>query len=360
MTPGPAAEVPLATTLVPGEAGGVPAPAPPPQALKSAAFRAEREASWRELEALLAKAQRQGVRALEARELTRLPLLHRAALSSLSVARAISLDRNLLDYLESLCARAYLTVYGVRRHLREALADFFVRRFPRLVRAHWPHVALGFALLLGGLWTGVALTRTDPDRFYAFVDPWMAQGRGPTSSTEALREVLYAEEDGAKMLKTFAMFLFSNNARVGITAFAIGFAGGIPSALLLFGTGLMLGAFVQLYASRGLALELWAWLLPHGVTELTAVVLCGAAGMALGQALLFPGREERRAGLARRGREAAVVALGAVALFFVAALIEGIFRQRVHSVPVRYAVAGTSAVLLAAYLGLSGRERRPR
>jgi uncharacterized membrane protein SpoIIM required for sporulation len=158
------------------------------------------------------------------------------------------------------------------------------------------------------------------------------------------------------MLKTFAMFLFTHNSRVGIMAFVVGFAGGIPSALLLFGTGLMMGAFGQLYASRGLSLELWAWILPHGVTELTAVVLCGAAGMALGQALVFPGREERRAGLARRGREAAVVALGAVALFFVAGLIEGIFRQLVDSVAIRYAMAGTTAVLLSSYLLLAGRR----
>ncbi len=324
--------------------------------LRSAAFRAEREASWRELEELLSRVQRGGMRALSARDLGRLPLLHRAALSSLSVARAISLDRNLLDYLESLCARAYLTVYGVRRHLLEALADFFVRRFPRLVRAHWPHVALGFALLLGGCWAGFALTRADPDRFYAFVDPGMAQGRGPISSTESLREVLYSKEDTAGMLKTFAMFLFAHNARVGILAFVVGFAGAVPSALLLFGTGLMMGAFGQLYASRGLSVEFWAWVLPHGVTEFTAIVLCGAAGMALGLAVLFPGREERRAGLARRGREAAVLALGAVALFFVAGLVEGIFRQRVHSVTIRYAVAGASAVLLSAYLLLAGRR----
>jgi len=351
---------PLETVVVPGpgpttqerlqalSAQGVP--------LKSASFRAEREASWRELEGLLAKVQRGGMRALSARDLGRLPLLHRAALSSLSVARAISLDRNLLDYLESLCARAYLTVYGVRRHLLEALADFFVRRFPRMVRAHWPHLALGFALLLGGCWAGFALTRADPDRFYAFVDPFTAQGRSPTSSTESLREVLYGKEGAATMLKSFAMFLFTHNARVGILAFVVGFAGAVPSALLLFGTGLVLGAFGQLYASRGLSVEFWAWILPHGVTELTAVVLCGAAGMALGLALLFPGREERRAGLARRGREAAVMALGAVALFFVAGLIEGIFRQLVHSVPIRYSVAGTSAVLLSTYLLLAGRR----
>ncbi|HVO17943.1 MAG TPA: stage II sporulation protein M [Anaeromyxobacter sp.] len=323
--------------------------------LKSAAFRAEREGSWRELERILAAAQRHGIRSLLPQELSRLPVLYRAALSSLSVARATSLDKNLLEYLESLSSRAYLAVYAAHRHPLEALADFFARRFPRAVRAHWPHLALAFALLLGGLWAGFALTRADPDRFYAFVNPFLSQGRGPASTTASLREVLYAREDAARMLKSFAMFLFTNNARVGITAFALGFVGGLPSALLLFGTGLMMGAFGALYASRGLSVEFWAWVLPHGVTELSAVALCGAAGMALGQALLFPGREERRAGLSRRGREAAVVVLGAVALFFLAGLVEGIFRQLVHAVPVRYAVAGVSSLLLGAYLFGAGR-----
>jgi len=318
--------------------------------LKSAAFRAEREGSWRELEALVVRLEKGGVRALSPQDLARLPALYRAALSSLSVARSISLDRNVLDYLESLSGRAYLAVYGTRRHLREALADFFVRRFPRAVRAHAGHVALSAALLLAGVATGLVLTSSDPERFYAFVDPAYAQGRGPASSTESLRRVLYDGKDAASMLKTFAMFLFQHNARIGLLAFAVGFAGAVPSALLLFSNGLVLGAFAALYARRGLALDFWGWLLPHGVIELTAVALCGAAGIALG--------EERLAGLARRGREAGVVALGAVALFFAAALVEGIFRQLVHAVPVRYAVALGSACVLFSYLATSGREPR--
>lgn len=324
--------------------------------LKSHVFRREREASWRELEALVGRVERGGVRALEPAELSRLPVLYRATLSSLSVARAISLDRNVLDYLEALCGRAYLAVYASRRHLGRALREFFVRRFPAAVRAHARHAALSAALLVSGTVTGMALTLADPERFYAFVDAAYAQGRGPTSTTASLRDALYTGSDYAKMLQSFAAFLFSHNARIGIAAFVLGLAGGVPSALLVFTNGLVLGAFAALYGSRGLSLEFWAWLLPHGVTELTAVVLCGAAGLALGQALLFPGDEERLPGLARRGREAGVVALGSVALFFVAALAEGVFRQLVHDVTIRLTVAWGSALVLLAYLATSGRE----
>jgi uncharacterized membrane protein SpoIIM required for sporulation len=325
--------------------------------LKSAAFRAEREGTWRELEALLATVEKGGVRRLSPRQLLRLPVLYRATLSALSVARAISLDQNLLGYLESLSSRAYLVVYGVRKGLGAALADFFVRRFPRAVRAHLPQIALATALLVAGAATGLALTLRDPDRFYAFVDPAYAQGRGPGSSAESLRKVLYSGTEGeGGTLQAFAMFLFSHNAGIGLLAFALGVAGGVVSAWLLFSNGLVLGAFAALYARHGLSLELWAWLLPHGVVELSGVVLCGGVGLALGQALVFPGQEERLAALSRRGREAAVVALGCVALFFVAGIFEGVFRQRVHDPTVRYAVALLNALLLLAYLALSGRE----
>jgi hypothetical protein len=74
--------------------------------LKSTQFRREREPSWRELEDLLEKLRRGSPRSLTPHELTRLPTLYRGALSSLSVARSISLDQGLLAYLESLANRA--------------------------------------------------------------------------------------------------------------------------------------------------------------------------------------------------------------------------------------------------------------
>ena len=82
--------------------------------LKSHRFRAEREADWRRLEDLLDRVEKGSGASLTDDELLAMPVLYRAALSSLSVARAISLDQSLIDYLESLCTRAYFFVYGAR------------------------------------------------------------------------------------------------------------------------------------------------------------------------------------------------------------------------------------------------------
>ncbi|MHC4341384.1 MAG: stage II sporulation protein M [Planctomycetota bacterium] len=325
--------------------------------LKSYEFRKEREKTWRRLERLVARVEKSGLHSLGAEELAQLPLLYRATLSSLSVARTISLDQALLEYLESLGARAYFCVYSAKKNLRETLADFFARRLPQTVRRFRWYVALSALILLAGTAVAFVLTVRSPDWFYTFVDEGYQAGRNPAASTATLRGALYDEKDFGSALGSFASFLFTHNARVGMTAFALGFVAGLPVYILLFMNGLILGAFGALYHSRGLGLDWWGWVLPHGVTELFAVILCGAAGLALAHALVFPGRYTRLQNLALRGREAGIVVLGAVVLFFIAGLIEGIFRQMVMDITVRYLVILLTASGLAWYFLRVGRTQ---
>lgn len=327
--------------------------------LRSVEFRREREATWRELEDLIAAADRRGLRTLGAEQLARLPHLYRAALSSLSVARSISLDLALVEYLESLVGRAYFVVYGTRQHLRRQVADFFGWKLPATVRAaRWHILAAAIVTIAAGI-AAFQLTSADLDYYYAFAGG-MAQGRTPASSTAELRDGLYHTESVSGALTTFAASLFSHNARIGILAFATGFVAGLPTLLLLFYNGLVLGSFLALYYARGLGLDLWAWMLPHGVTELTAVVLCGAAGLLLAQALVFPGARTRMDSLREQGRAAAVIVLGAVVMLFIAGGIEGVFRQTVTSVPIRLVVAGATAAGWTYYFGFVGRGRARR
>ena len=327
-----------------------------PAELKSVAFRREREAAWVELEVLVDQVSKRGPRSLTAEDATRLPMLYRGALSALSVARAISLDRNVTDYLESLCGRAYFAVYRTRRPLLSSLWGFFAVWWPGAMREiRWPLLLAASFMVAGGL-AGFFLTLDDMDRYYAFVPDGMSGGRNPAATTEFLRNGLYEQSDMSDRLARFASFLFSHNARIGMMAFAVGFAAGLPVLYLLFYNGLILGAFAALYHARGLSLDLWGWLLPHGVTELGAVVVCGAAGLVLARALMFPGRLSRLDNLARRGRVAAGIVAGAVGMFFLAALIEGIFRQTVTDVGVRYGLAGLTLVAWTAYIAFGGRR----
>src|SRR5262245_61225336 len=158
--------------------------------LKSFHFRREREATWRALEELVGRAEKRGVKRLSSAELVRLPSLYAATLSSLSVARSISLDRNVVEYLESLASRSYFLVYGARIDLWQAVGDFFAWRLPAAVRQLRVPLLLAFATFAAGALAGYMLTAGNQDWFYSFVDEDLAAGRTPTASTEFLREVL--------------------------------------------------------------------------------------------------------------------------------------------------------------------------
>lgn len=324
--------------------------------LKSYRFRVEREGTWRELDALIARAERHGLHTLDADELARVPGLYRACMSSLSVARSISLDANLLAYLESLGLRAYFVVYGVRANLGQVLARFFRRDFPTAVRRTRWSIALAAFLLLVGVATGWAVTLKEPAWFEAFVSPAMAQGRTPDATREDLAKTIFDKTEAADQLTAFATFLFTHNARIGMLCFALGAAFGVPVVLLLLYNGLTIGAICAVFAGKDLTVEFLAWLAIHGTTELAAIVLCGAAGFHLGGAMINPGRRTRLAALREKGRTATILMVGAVVMLLVAAVLEGFGRQLIIDTTTRMAVGCTMLVLWLAYFAVAGRS----
>jgi hypothetical protein len=72
-----------------------------------AGFRSDREADWKAFDTLLTRVEKRSPKALSDEELLSLPILYRSTLSSLSVARATSLDNALIAYLEALSLRGY-------------------------------------------------------------------------------------------------------------------------------------------------------------------------------------------------------------------------------------------------------------
>ncbi len=340
----------------PGAAPIVASEPPPDAALRSARFRAEREADWRRLETLVDKAERQGVRALSFEEARALAAFYRQAAASLSVAREISLDRGLLDYLEALTARAYLAVYAPQETTRGLIGRFFATGAPQAIRRSLGALALAFlALALGGL-AGWLLFFEDQTWYNTFLPGEMQGGRGLASSRAQLREAIYGGADErVDHLGAFAAYLFSHNTRIAIFAFALGVAACLPSFALCFYNGLILGAFVALHVDRGLGWDIFAWLSIHGVTELGAIVVATAGGFRLGFAVLFPGALSRRAALRAAGPDAVKLALLAALMLVVAALLEGFPRQLVTDLETRLVIGWGVGALWGAYFARAGR-----
>ena len=171
---------------------------------------------------------------------------------------------------------------------------------------------------------------------------------------------LSREETPAAQNTFFGAALFAHNTQVGLLAFATGILAGVPPVLLQLYSGMMLGAIASIFLRDPWPIDFLAWILPHGIPELTAVTLCTAAGLALGKAVATPGRLGRREAL-RAAVDPALLLFGtSVPLFFGAGLVESFVRESKLSTMVRLSIAGAFALLLLAGLALSRHLARQR
>ncbi len=326
--------------------------------MRSARFRKEREADWKRLEALITRVEKRGLNSLEFEQARDLATLYRQAMNSLSLAREISLDKSLLFYLESLCARAYLAVYAPQESLRGLMARLFIYGMPGAVRRCAPQILIAFLTLGLGALAGYFLFVEDPTWYNTIMPPELADTRGINSSREDLLSVIYdSERDALAAFTAFASFLFSHNTQIAIFIFSLGVLVCLPSFMLTFYNGLVIGVFVALHIDRGIGYDIAAWLSIHGVTELSAIVIACAGGFTLGLAVLFPGELTRGEALRRSGRDAVKLAILAAIMLVVAAILEGFFRQIVQNPETRLIVGWGIGGLWLAYFLLVGHKR---
>jgi uncharacterized membrane protein SpoIIM required for sporulation len=167
----------------------------------------------------------------------------------------------------------------------------------------------------------------------------------------------YYSEDTAT---NFATAVTVNNIQVGIIAFAGGFIWGIPTALVMILNGANLGVAGGAFASVGQLDKFFGLILPHGLLELTAVVIAGAAGLRFGWALIAPGDQSRAEALGAEARRAVVIVLGLVVAFAVAGFIEGFITGRNVDTWLRIAIGVAAEALFVTWVVVQGREATNR
>lgn len=289
-------------------------------------FLARNKPAWDELEQLVHQAQK-SLRKMTPEELSRLDVLYRRTTIHLSQISTRTTDRRLIKYLNDLTAAAHGLIYlPPRQNLFAGLGHFLMEGFARSIARNWrPHL-LSAILLISGALLGYFTSMADPLTEYAL---WPRHDqRQPGSTRQQLLEVLRSGRDQSGGEKfAFASFLFSHNLKVGILAMALGVLAAIPTVLLVIYNGMLLGVFVAIHHKAGIHGELWAWILPHGITELGAIILCGGIGLMLGKSVIAPGLLTRSESLRKAGKQAGETALGAAFMLCVAAMIESYLRQ---------------------------------
>jgi uncharacterized membrane protein SpoIIM required for sporulation len=319
-------------------------------------FLADGRPRWQELEALLTRVEREGLRALGVDEVRRFGQLYRQAASDLLYAQSRVLSSDVGGYLNDLVARAYAQIYARRRLRLAGLGAFWARTFPQVFRRTARYTLASAATFLVAAGVGFGTMAVEP-RAALYLLPADHRHTDPAERVrrvESSGEVLSSGESA-----TFTAFLFTHNLRVTFLCFALGLTFGVGTLLVLFFNGLTLGALAFAYHQAGVGLFFWAWILPHGVPELFETFLAGGAGLLCGRALAAPGERTRLESLREGAKDAVRLVLGGVPILILAGFVEATISQ-IHEPHLPYSVklafAGLFALGLAAYLGLAGRD----
>ena len=133
--------------------------------------------------------------------------------------------------------------------------------------------------------------------------------------------------------------IMTNNIQVAILAFAGGVTFGLLTVYLLIYNGIIIGALAALFWQHGKAYEFWAYIVPHGMIELTAIFIAGGAGLLMGYKLFVPGHFSRGYQLKQQAKRSVQLFLGTIPLFVIAGIIEGFITPASISLEAKYIVA---------------------
>ncbi|MDY7102070.1 MAG: stage II sporulation protein M [Actinomycetota bacterium] len=305
------------------------------------------EPAWDRLATLTGKARREPTE-LSTDELDDLVLLYQRASSELSHSRRAFADSGLDARLTRLVAEAHAVLRSRRSgSRRQAFVDFLAIGFPAAVWWHGRYIAVSAALTLGP---------------FLILGAWLANSDAAldAAAPEAVRQA-YIEEDfeayySSEPAAGFSTSVLVNNIQVSVLALAGGVLAGIGTIVILVQNGANIGLALGMFASVGEQPRFWGLILPHGLLELTAVIIAGAAGLALGWAIVAPGDRSRADALAEAGRRSVTVIGGLALAFVVAGIIEGFVTPSPLPTGVRVGIGVAVETAFLLYLFALGRR----
>ncbi len=283
------------------------------------AFVALHQGDWYRLD-VLARAARKPSR-LPPEDLDELVHLYQRVGGQLAQARvAYAGDQPLVTRLTMLVNDARTALYSERttNHVR-AVRVMLTETFPQAVR----HIRW-FILAAAGL----TFVPWAVFQIWLSISPRAFDVSAPEAVRQAYIDHQFEDYYSSKPASQFATEVFTNNVRVAVLAFALGIFACVLTAVLLAYNGASVGIAGGLFTHAGQWDRFWGLILPHGLLELSAVVVAGAAGLRMGWCIIDPGDRRRFAAVAEEGRRMAAVLLGLVVAFFLAAMIEAFVTGR--------------------------------
>ncbi|WP_274364008.1 stage II sporulation protein M [Paenibacillus thermotolerans] len=300
---------------------------------------------WTELERAADSMQRRAAR-LTAGDVDRFTALHKQVSAHLSFMNSNYPGNELTGYLNKLVSRSHNVLYRDSWSSTEGFKRFFATGFVSLLKERAAFIAFAAILMAAGFISGFAVVMNDPHQLSAIAPPQFAD----------VDPSRIAEDRGDLTSSIDSAAIMTNNIRVAVLCFVSGITLGIGTLYLLVYNGVLIGALAAVFFRAGESYAFWAFILPHGVIELTAIFIAGGAGLYMGYVMMVPGPYTRKYRFFTSVRESVQLLLGTVPLFVVAGTIEGYVTPACIPLEAKYFVAALTLAALVLYY-LYGRKR---
>jgi uncharacterized membrane protein SpoIIM required for sporulation len=309
------------------------------------AYVAAHSAQWARLEVLLRRASRP--RRLSGPEVDELVDLYQRVATHLSVVQSAGPDPALIGRLSTLVARARAVVAGGRRSTWADIGRFLAVDFPAIcyrTRWWWIGAAAGFLVVAFacGLWIASS--------------PQAQLAAAPPDVVRQLVEEDFENYYSSAPASEFAASVFTNNAYVAAQSIAFGVLLGLPVVYVLALNALNIGVTGGLMAANDRTGLFFGLILPHGLLEITAVLVACGLGLKIGWTVVDPGNRSRSRALAEEGRALLSGALGLALVLLVSGVVEAYVTPSGLPTWARVSIGVLVEVLFLAYVFVLGRR----
>jgi uncharacterized membrane protein SpoIIM required for sporulation len=241
---------------------------------------------------------------------------YRLLAHDLARARELMPASRTREYLENTYAQVHVSLHQGKQHFGSAVRRLLRDELPAAVRWLLPYLWWTTLIFVLAAVSGFLLVERYPDL--------IALVAGPDMIASVERGKLWT--DGLLNIvpsSVLSVQILANNIVVSLFAYCLGFLFGLGTLYILGLNGLMLGAVFAFVGQHGLASELFRFIVAHGCVELSVMCLSGAAGAAVGDALIRPGGSGRMESFRAAAMRTGVVLLACALLLVGAGIIEG-------------------------------------
>lgn len=300
--------------------------------------------TWRRLEQLASVGAR-NVRSLSDDDIAELVGLYQRVSADLSHARGQYRDTELNARLSRILGEARVVIYRRRSSASRTVRRFFTETFPVAVWHSRRYVLVSFlALMLPAFAMGIWLANS----------PAVLDAAVPQELQEVIAQEEFASYYSSDAAENFASRVTFNNIQVAFLAFALGVVPLLGPIGVLAVNGVNIGVMAAVMHQEGEAAQFWGLILPHGLLEISSIVVAGAAGLRLSWALVAPGDRTRARAFREEGMRAVVIVMGLALCFVVAGFIEGFVTPSSMPTSLRIGVGVAVLAAFVAYVVLLG------